>query len=385
MRGKKITENEFIERCKKVNPQFKYKNIGFTKYHNGFVYPSCKKHGKFRFNTVGLSTKPIKCPECDREERFYDFVKKAKIIHNNKYEYDINSYKTNKIPMVIICPIHGEFKQAPGDHLKGWGCSKCSGKYKPTTEEWIMKASSVYNNYYDYSKVIYVDNKTPVTVICPKHGEFYPIPNNHLKGISGCPKCNDELKHKRYSKTTNQFIIDSKKIHGELYNYDNVDYYNKETPVIIICKKHGEFKQTPNAHLTGAGCPKCKNKNQTLLFEKLSNTFKQLHFDYEIGIKWLEGQRFDIYNKQYNFAVEYDGEQHYVPIEHFGGESYFQMIQKRDCLKNTKCISNKCKLFRIKFDYSEEDYQELVDNINNYINNKKFIPKLRKGSAITII
>lgn len=385
MNGKKITEKEFIERCKKVNPQFKYKDIGFTKYHGGFVFPTCKKHGKFKFNTVGLASKLVKCPECDREERFYNFVEKARNIHGNTYEYVMDSYKTNKIPMSIICPIHGEFKQAPGDHLKGWGCSKCSGKYKPSTEEWVLKAAPIYNHYYDYSKVVYKDNKTPVIVICPKHGEFYSIPINHLKGVSGCPKCNNELKHTKYSKTTEEFIIDAKNVHGDLYDYTKVNYYNKETPISIICKKHGEFKQTPNTHLQGAGCPKCKNKNQTLLFEQISNSFKQLHFDYEIGVKWLEGQRFDIYNERFNFAIEYDGIQHYEPVERFGGKDYFKIIQERDLLKNSKCISNKCKLFRIKFNYSDEDYQELILNINNYINNKKFIPKLRQGSAITII
>lgn len=121
------------------------------------------------------------------------------------------------------------------------------------------------------------------------------------------------------------------------------------------------------------------------MFEKLSETFKELNFDYEIGVKWLEGQRFDIYNKEFNFAVEYDGLQHYEPVEHFGGEPYFKVTQARDNLKNAKCIANKCKLFRVKFDYTDEDYQELVYNIVNYISNKKFIPKLRHGSSITII
>ena len=117
----------------------------------------------------------------------------------------MESYKTNKIPMTIVCPKHGAFKQAPGDHLKGWGCSKCSGKYKPTTEEWILKAAPVYNNRYDYSKVIYIDNKNILTDYLDeiKSKTTYPLPNNHLKGVSGCPKCNGILKHNKYSKTTN--------------------------------------------------------------------------------------------------------------------------------------------------------------------------------------
>ena len=57
MRGKKLTEIEFIKKCKKVNPQFIYKDIGFISASSGFVYPTCKKHGKFKFNSVGISTK----------------------------------------------------------------------------------------------------------------------------------------------------------------------------------------------------------------------------------------------------------------------------------------------------------------------------------------
>lgn len=171
-----------------------------------------------------------------------------------------------------------------------------------------------------------------------------------------------------------------------MYNYNKVEYYNKETPVIIICEKHGEFLQAPNAHLSGAGCPKCKNKNQTILFEKLSNSFKDLNFNYEFGIRWLEGQRFDIYNSKFNFAVEYDGLQHYELVEHFGGESYFKIIQERDVLKNEKCVRNNCKLFRVKYNYTESDYQELILNIKTYISNKdNFIPILKEGSAISII
>lgn len=131
MHGKKLTEEEFINRCKEVNPQFEYKDIGFTTLHKSFVYPTCKKHGKFKFNAIGISSKPIKCPECGREERFYSFERRAREIHENKYRYVMDSYKTNKIPMTIICPIHGEFKQAPGDHLKGWGCGKCSKNISP--------------------------------------------------------------------------------------------------------------------------------------------------------------------------------------------------------------------------------------------------------------
>ena len=74
-----------------------------------------------------------------------------------------------------------------------------------------------------------------------------------------------------------------------------------------------------------------------------------------------------------------------MAIAYFGGEEYLKVIQERDTLKNNKCIENNCKLFRVKYGYTESDYSELVTNINNYILDNKFIPILREGSKITIL
>lgn len=110
-------------------------------------------------------------------------------------------------------------------------------------------------------------------MICKIHGSFYPIPHNHIKGTSGCPKCNDILKSEKYRKTTEQFINESITIHGNKYNYSKVEYINKVTNVTITCLKHGDFEQRPSVHLGGSGCSKCKLKNQVMLFERLKFSF----------------------------------------------------------------------------------------------------------------
>lgn len=62
---------------------------------------------------------------------------------------------------------------------------------KLTQEEFIARAKAVHGDKYDYSKVEYKNSSTKVVIICPKHGEFTNIPSNHIRGF-GCPKCSNE-------------------------------------------------------------------------------------------------------------------------------------------------------------------------------------------------
>lgn len=70
--------------------------------------------------------------------------------------------------------------------------------------------------------------------------------------------------------TTEKFIEKSREVHGNKYNYSNVNYTNNNTKVCIVCPEHGEFWQRPSSHLNGCGCPKCAN--QKISVKHLSNT-----------------------------------------------------------------------------------------------------------------
>ena len=131
---------------------------------------------------------------------------------------------------------------------------------KKTTEEFIHEARKKHGNKYDYSKVVYLNNHTKICIICPKHGEFWQLPLNHLSG-RGCPKCAHEGNGERCRSSKKEFIKKAREKHGDKYDYSKVEYVNCETKVCIICPQHGEFWQSPNSHLIGHGCPKCK-RNQ---------------------------------------------------------------------------------------------------------------------------
>lgn len=82
-------------------------------------------------------------------------------------------------------------------------------------------------------------------------------------------------------KTTEEFILQAKEIHGEKYNYSKANYINAKENVIIICSIHGEFLQSPSNHLQGRGCEKCsyeiRAKNNILGIENFTDKAKIVH------------------------------------------------------------------------------------------------------------
>lgn len=220
-----------------------------------------------------------------------EFIEKARAVHGDKYDYSKAEYKNNKQHVCIICPEHGDFWKIPGDHLsKKQGCPKCGAKnggdvQRKTVDEFILEAKAVHGDKYDYSKVVYVNARTEVIIICPIHGEFTQVPCNHTSG-HGCSKCGREKVGDVLRKTTDDFIKEAKEKHGDKYDYSKTMYKASEDKVVIICPEHGEFEQTPSNHLSGKGCPECKKINiaqkLTLSSEEHASAIMKINPDIEI-------------------------------------------------------------------------------------------------------
>ncbi len=144
--------------------------------------------------------------------------------------------------------------------------------------KFVNKANSIHNGKYDYSKVEYKGAKEKVCIICPIHGEFWQTPSNHTHKTKpkGCPKCNGGIRGNK-----SEFIEKAKKVHGDKYDYSKVEYINNHTKVCITCLKHGEFWQTPAAHLRGQGCKFCVNDvYDTISFIKKANVIHNSRYCY---------------------------------------------------------------------------------------------------------
>ena len=203
-----------------------------------------------------------------------DFVDRARAVHGDKYDYSKVIYAHSKNKVKIICPEHGLFEQRPNDHInKKCGCNICGCKFTGektsiTTFEFIERAKLVHGDRFDYSLVEYKNSQKNVKIICREHGVFEQKPNNHLNG-SICFKCGLKNRSDKRRDTLDIFVSKSRAIHGDKYDYSDVEYVNSQTNVKIICQEHGAFLQLPNHHVKGVGCPFCA----TLGFDKTKKGF----------------------------------------------------------------------------------------------------------------
>lgn len=290
-----------------------------------------------------------------------NFILKATKKHGKKYDYSEVEYINSIEKVKIICPEHGFFYVRPDAHVRKVGCPECNGGVKYTTDSFIEKSKKLHGESYVYSGVEYVNSTKKVKIICNKHGEFLIRPVNHLQG-QGCPSCSGVKQH-----DTKSFIINSMKVHSDRYDYTRVFYKNNHTKVEIICKNHGIFFQTPKDHMNGSGCRYCNLSKGEVMLE---NRLKILGIDYIREKKFQDcigvgGYKlpFDFYLPKYNILIEYDGRQHFEPVDKFGGEKTFDILKKNDSLRERWCIEKKIKLIRIKYVSVENDLDYLYQTI----------------------
>jgi len=358
--NKKTTEQFIVDAINIHGDRYDYSKVNYESAHVK-VKIECSIHGEF-LQEPNCHLKGEGCKTCGnikggavRSKTTAQFVKDAIEVHNNKYNYSKVEYIKAHKKIEIICSVHGSFWQLAHQHLSGSGCQSCSGTKKGDTKSFIKGAIEVHGDKYDYSKVKYINVKSKVEIICPIHGSFFQSPKNHAKG-NKCPKCYGR------DKTTEEFIKDAIKVHGDKYDYSKVNYSKSKTRIEIICKKHGSYLQFPNSHLSGQGCPNCNTSKGELQVKDFlgkrnikftqQKTFK--------NCKYKKLLRFDFFLPEHNTCIEYDGIQHFKPVKYWGGSANLVESKKRDNIKNKFCYDNNIYLLRIRYDESiKEKMMEL--------------------------
>lgn len=228
-----------------------------------------------------------------------------------------------------------------------------------TTEEFIQKAKAIHGDKYDYSKVEYVNATTKVRIMCPKHGEFWQRPSEHLRG-AGCQKCGHEYVVNLRKKTKEWFLQKAREVHGNLYDYSKVDFVNVSTKVCIVCHKHGDFWQTPHGHIQGYGCPECSRLHAANLRKKTNEEFIE-------EARQIHGSKYDYSKVQYKDAktpvtiiCPMHREFRQTPYNHLKGSCCPKCQKERIASmqrKTTKWFVEEAKrIHGDKYDYSKVGY-----------------------------
>ena len=119
-------------------------------------------------------------------------------------------------------------------------------------------------------------------------------------------------------------------------------------------------------NLLSCGCLKSRGER------KISDILNELQFPYSYQHTFPNCKSpfsnlplyFDFYLPDYNCCIEYDGEQHFHPVEHFGGKEDFEKTKIRDTVKTEYCVDNQIKLIRIPYtDYALLDKNYILSKI----------------------
>lgn len=312
--GNRKTTAEFIADAIKRHGDFydysKSEYVGASKT----VEIICPIHGSF-WQGASAHTRGSGCSECKSvklrkvlRKTTEQYIKEAREVHGDRYDYSLVKYKNSKTSVIIICKKHGEFTQRAENHLRGSNCPDCGnearGAGRKLAEDNIrQQAEETHNFWYDYSETNFSNLRNRVTIICPDHGPFEMVLQYHRDG-QGCTTCGLIATANKRRLTVGEFISRATKTHNGKFDYSQVEYKNAREKVAIICPKHGAFEQTPDSHLQGAGCPNCGtmiSRGEREVFEFIRDKCCD---DVEQQFK-IDSKSFDI--RAGNMLVEYHG------------------------------------------------------------------------------
>lgn len=349
-------EKYYLEKFKdKHGDRWEY--LGFIKkLKYWYIKILCKEHGEYvqRIDSHLRGSICLKCSDNSGYEFGYEkFVARSKEIHGDEYLYPNQKVRTMKSYVDIFCKKHGEFKQTAHNHIvNGNKCPKCvnENRSKPSDIR-ILEISKNLRKVYKGtnievpSNINYINNRSIIQLVCKTHGNFEI---NYLQAIrgQGCVECNKQRKLKIDSI---KFIEKSKEIWGDIFDYSDVNFMGNKKLVNI--KYNGVlYRQTPQNHI----------RKHSPINNKSNGEIKIEHFLEKNNIKFEKQKtfkdcknskvlRFDFYIPEYGICIEYNGIQHYKPIDRFGGNKRLKYQIINDNIKFDFCKNNNMEFIVIPY------------------------------------
>lgn len=343
----------------------------------------CNKHRNEGVQDIDFShfKRGQGCRFCGKEnkrngrEKLLEEYGAKELTESKDMEFIKITRENSKLYIYYICPRHRDVgiqrTTLEGMRRMKIGCTYCIGRHK-TTEYFCREVFDISPNI--KIKGEYIDAKTPIKCECLIDGTiWFPTPNALLNG-QGCPECGRIASNKNSTKTNEEFVYQLSIVNP--YIIPLQEYIQAKIPIWVMCKKCGhKWQMTPDQLLHGGCCQKCfATNNEKKLGDILINwgciVERQKKYD---NCRDQLPLPFDIYLPEYNILIEYDGEQHYRPVN-FGGigdEEAIENLKKtqyHDTIKNEYCRQNNIPLIRVPY-WEKNNLEEFIFiQLKEYIN-----------------
>lgn len=372
---RRIKHEDYLEKLRTANPSVvplePYVNMKTPIMHK------CLIHGTEWKTTPSSVLQGCGCKQCSSEK-----IRKKLSKSYDRYVLDlkqalphisvVGEYVNGSIPVLHYCEKHNVYWNIkPNDLLYRCGCPECGKEQNVQwclkTKEWFIEELSKVN---PNVKLIgeYKNLNTKTMFYCEIHDEYWiTIPQNVLSG-HGCPICHKEKTTLKTTKTHEQYVYELSISNPDIEVVGQ--YVNAHVPILHKCKICGhEWMAKPNnVFNNNRGCPKCQISNGERVIAQLLD---KLGVDYTMQMKFDACRHkrplpFDFYLKNYNIAIEYQGEQHYRPVDIFGGQEHFEQQKLHDEIKNEYCYDNNIQLITIPYWEFNNIENIILDNLKLY-------------------
>lgn len=329
-----------IDEISKIAKNTNVKIEGFQKGKKGtHVLVSCKSGHEYsqRLDAFKISKG---CKYCSRKAKYtYKEVKE----YIEKFNYKLLSDKYIGIDsnLEVECPQGHIFSPTFHNFLHNASrCPTCNGGLAHTYE--YVKNRIESKGFVLLSKE-YVNSKTELLMKCP-NGHILKQSFENFKLERSCKFCNN---------STRKFIYEYVKGYIESFNYTliSTEYINKDSLLTVKCEKGHEYTVSFHNFKAGYRCPMCNSSKGEKVIEDILKKYGIVYLcEYKFDdCKYKSKLPFDFYIPSLNTCIEYDGIQHFVPIEHFGGKNKFRQTNIRDKIKTDYCLNKGITLIRIPY------------------------------------
>lgn len=333
-----------------------------------------------------LTFSRIKAKSESRESTFSKFYKNNKFtiyniqlflsMNNRKIKLLSTEYRGSHTPLTWECGKRHVFSTLFNNIKKGHGCPYCAGQGKPS-DDFIRQEFE--GRGYDLFPFTYMNNSTKLQYICRKHKEkgVQEIDWAHFRNGSGCYYCGRERMEEAITKTTDMFVAQVYDLTDGEYEVLG-EYVKADVPIKMRHNLCGyEFMMPPKNFVAGNRCTYCNSSVGVckILNYLIGNNYSfdtEFMFDDCVNPKTNYKLPFDIVVYDDNESlrlIEYDGEQHFYPVNFNGISDEKALIShkrtvRNDKIKNTYCKNNNIELLRIPY-WERDNTKQILDEFFN--------------------